>query len=189
MGEDNQLGYSMEHKLNHNDISSRHFPNKSNSHENIVCPFCGYASYSKQRCYEVIGYPDWWDFTKKPRKNQTKVVTTTEDEHSSNASANVAQSGMSDKSTLNNTWIIDTGASDHMINDPSLLTIVKPSSQAMFGSQIDSHGKGKWLLSFVWKQMEMGWNGTQFPSIGKIAGKLLPPPTRRKSFPAQIPSK
>ena len=35
----------------------------------LVCFYCGEVGHSKQRCYEIIGYPDWRDFTKKPRKN------------------------------------------------------------------------------------------------------------------------
>ena len=34
----------------------------------LMCSHCGEIGHSKQRCYEIIGYPDWWDFTKKPRK-------------------------------------------------------------------------------------------------------------------------
>ncbi|PRQ37607.1 putative RNA-directed DNA polymerase [Rosa chinensis] len=36
---------------------------------------------------------------------------------------------MKGKATLNNTWIIDTGASDHMTNDPSLVKNLRRSSQ------------------------------------------------------------
>ena len=41
-------------------------------YKNIVGLMCSHYSemgYLKQRCYEIIGYLDWWDFTKKPRKN------------------------------------------------------------------------------------------------------------------------
>jgi hypothetical protein len=34
----------------------------------LVCGHCGESGHSKQRCYEIIGYPEWWDFSKKPRK-------------------------------------------------------------------------------------------------------------------------
>ncbi|XP_062014231.1 uncharacterized protein LOC133730706 [Rosa rugosa] len=72
-------------------------PGKANPYANTKCPVCGDLGHSRQRCYEVIGYPDWWDFTKKPRKNLGKAaVATTEETQPSNASANVAQSGHSD---------------------------------------------------------------------------------------------
>ena len=35
---------------------------------NFVCSYCGETGHSKQRYYEIIGYPELWDFTKKPRK-------------------------------------------------------------------------------------------------------------------------
>ncbi|XP_061366622.1 uncharacterized protein LOC133309809 [Gastrolobium bilobum] len=34
----------------------------------FLCSHYGEVGHSKQRCYELIGYPDWWDFTKRPRK-------------------------------------------------------------------------------------------------------------------------
>lgn len=38
----------------------------SNSKGNTyTCIHCGEEGHSKKRCYEIIGYPDWWDFTKK----------------------------------------------------------------------------------------------------------------------------
>ena len=50
-------------------------PSKNRSNPNtgksggLVCTYCGESGHSKQRCYEIIGYLDWWDFIKKPRKN------------------------------------------------------------------------------------------------------------------------
>ncbi|KAK9924141.1 hypothetical protein M0R45_032528 [Rubus argutus] len=125
---------------------------KPSPYANTKCILCGEKGHSKERCYEVIGYPDWWDFTKKPRKNLDKaVVATTEEEHLDNASANVAQSGMKGKVTLNNTWIIDTGASDHMTNDPNLVTKLKHSSQNVVstadGTPTSVTGEGSVVLS------------------------------------------
>ncbi|KAK2985007.1 hypothetical protein RJ640_015602 [Escallonia rubra] len=53
--------------------------------------------HSKQRCYEIIGYLEWWDFSKKPRKKVAgkAMVASTEEvqpnaEENSQATANVA---------------------------------------------------------------------------------------------------
>lgn len=43
----------------------------SGKQNNYVCTHCGESGHSKLRCYELIGYPEWWDFSKKPRKNIT----------------------------------------------------------------------------------------------------------------------
>ena len=44
----------------------------------LVCGHCGESGHSKQRCYEIIGYPEWWNFSKKPRKKFTgKAMMTT----------------------------------------------------------------------------------------------------------------
>uniref|UniRef100_A0A199UCB2 CCHC-type domain-containing protein n=1 Tax=Manihot esculenta TaxID=3983 RepID=A0A199UCB2_MANES len=59
---------------------------------NFVCSYCGETGHSKQRCYEIIGYPELWDFTKKPRK---KVART----HMMAATTEVQQN-MEDKSQL-----------------------------------------------------------------------------------------
>ncbi|GJX61870.1 putative RNA-directed DNA polymerase [Tanacetum coccineum] len=101
--------------------------------------------HTKQRCYEVIGYPEWWDFTKRPRKNIAKrndagkgpsvnIVQSKKNDAGKGPSVNTVQSGMKFKSnvflanSLNNTWLIDTGASDHMVNDSNLLSSVLPST-------------------------------------------------------------
>ncbi|KAB5533857.1 hypothetical protein DKX38_016943 [Salix brachista] len=48
----------------------------------LLCGHCGETGHSKQRCYEIIGYPTWWDFSKKPRKKFAgkAMMTATEDD-------------------------------------------------------------------------------------------------------------
>ncbi|GKA90799.1 retrovirus-related pol polyprotein from transposon TNT 1-94 [Tanacetum coccineum] len=111
----------------------------------LECTHCGEKGHTKQRCYEVIGYPEWWDFTKRPRKNIGKrndagkgpsvnIVQSKKNDAGKGPSVNTVQSGMKFKSnvflanSLNNTWLIDTGASDHMVNDSNLLSSVLPST-------------------------------------------------------------
>ena len=59
--------------------------NPNNKNSNLVCAHCGEEGHSKQRCYEIIGYPEWWDFSKKPRRKvgQATVATTKNDETTS----------------------------------------------------------------------------------------------------------
>ncbi|XP_024040431.1 uncharacterized protein LOC112098401 isoform X1 [Citrus clementina] len=34
-----------------------------------MCTHCGGTGHTKSRCYELIGYPEWWDPTKAPKRN------------------------------------------------------------------------------------------------------------------------
>ncbi|KAK6782333.1 hypothetical protein RDI58_020129 [Solanum bulbocastanum] len=46
----------------------------SGKHTNLIRRHCDESGHSKQRCYEIIGYPDWWDYSKKPCKSfQTEL--------------------------------------------------------------------------------------------------------------------
>ena len=81
-----------------------------------------------------MGYPEWWDFTKKPRRKVGQASTATTKTEENPVAAHTESSndyGMSNTThSVNNEWIIDTGATDHMTNDPSkLLTITRPEKQ------------------------------------------------------------
>ncbi|KAL6195318.1 hypothetical protein ACLB2K_030938 [Fragaria x ananassa] len=90
----------MAHQINYHTTTPCRSPCKPNSYANSKCPLCGVLGHSKQHCFETIRYPDWWNFTLKPRKNQTKaVITIIEEDQPSNAS-NVAQSCMSGHSDV-----------------------------------------------------------------------------------------
>ncbi|KAL0461885.1 UNVERIFIED_CONTAM: hypothetical protein Slati_0076100 [Sesamum latifolium] len=78
-----------------------------------ICTNCGEVGHTKARCYELIGYPEWWDPSKAPRKRNSKpnhhatvAVTkpTNVSENSSNhASVAVVESsntGHSDSKTI-----------------------------------------------------------------------------------------
>ncbi|XP_012845959.1 PREDICTED: uncharacterized protein LOC105965962 [Erythranthe guttata] len=81
---------------------------------NFLCSHCGETGHSKQRCYEIVGYPDWWDFSKKRRKNITAKAAVATQEEKMQSVANMAQQGISGKvdvlsaTSKNSTWIIDT---------------------------------------------------------------------------------
>ncbi|KAH0730450.1 hypothetical protein KY289_001638 [Solanum tuberosum] len=131
----------------HHSISVKGRTNQSSGkHTNLICSHCGESEHSKQRCYEIIGYPDWWDFSKKPRKviPNRVVATTTSGTNQPNNNGkieprvNMTQPGITSNNNVNvnvtalstnNTWIIDSGASDHMTKDPSKLQSLKPSSK------------------------------------------------------------
>lgn len=137
--------------------------NSSSQLSGLVCYHCGDSGHSKSRCYEIIGYLDWWDFKKKPWKNIggkaaiTTVETSQETDTNTLPQTNVTQTGNLGRSlnviasTSNTTWIIDTCASDHMTNNPHVLKSIKPSSQTIIstadGSPSPVTGEGSITLS------------------------------------------
>ncbi|KAH9726797.1 hypothetical protein KPL70_008430 [Citrus sinensis] len=140
--------------------SSKNRGNQSSSKvNNLVCTHCGEKGHSQQRCYEIIGYPDWWDFSKKPRKKISGKanVIAAKDEEQPSPSANVTHPGIIGKASVcsvtskNRMWIIDTGASEHMTRDSSQLKSVLPSSQSVIstanGSTSSIIGEGSITLS------------------------------------------
>ena len=119
----------------------KHSPG-SGKPNNYVCTHCGETGHSKLRCYELIGYPEGWDFSKNPRKNITgKAAMATSganiptQQGISMPTANITPPGSIGKAsvlsaiTMDNTWVIDTGASDHMIRDSHKLQNLRSSSQ------------------------------------------------------------
>lgn len=101
-----------------------------------ICTHCGENGHLKARCYELIGYPEWWDPAKAPRKRNSgskphASVAVTETE----ASSLIATSGNIDigkvlstsASMSNSAWIIDSGATDHMTFDSNPIHSMKPS--------------------------------------------------------------
>lgn len=109
---------------------------RNNKGNTLNCTHCGEDGHSKTKCYELIGYPEWWDFTKKPKKkigqaatvksSQTVEMTTPIAAHTS---TNTGMS-ISNQKNQNNRCIIDTGATDHMTNDPAKLIRYHTPKQA-----------------------------------------------------------
>ena len=125
--------------------------------DNLVCTHCWEKGHSQQRCYEIVGYPERWDFSKKPRKKIAgKTMMTSSEENQPLPNANVAHPGIIGKAFVfsatskNRTWINDTGASDHMTRDSSQLKSVIPSSQSVIstanGSTSPITGEGSVIL-------------------------------------------
>ncbi|KAI5342103.1 hypothetical protein L3X38_009978 [Prunus dulcis] len=105
----------------------------------MKCTKCGLDNHTIKGCYEIIGYPEGW--VHKGRKKdstrasfasaQSSEETASEPPSGTSGSKALATSGTSCKSSLtcNRSWIIDTGATDHMTSSFTGLHSTKPSSQ------------------------------------------------------------
>ena len=40
------------------------------------CTHCNKISHTKSRCFEIVGYPDWWDHNRDQRKKDSKKTST-----------------------------------------------------------------------------------------------------------------
>ncbi|KAJ8618440.1 hypothetical protein MRB53_014626 [Persea americana] len=107
-----------------------------------ICTHCGENGHTKARCYELIGFPEWWDPAKAPHKRNSKsnhhasvAVAEPSNTTPKEASSLIATSGTLGKalnasaSNSSSTWIIGSGATDHMTFDVNHIHSMKPSEQ------------------------------------------------------------
>ncbi|KAM2175839.1 hypothetical protein ACFX1Q_035198 [Malus domestica] len=105
------------------------------------CPHCGMIGYSKSRYFELIGYPENWDKTHDPQCNKSRAsvaeTKNNSDSIANKASAMIVAAGSDGKalstftSGMNNTWIIDSGATEHMTCDSRQVPSLKRSTQTI----------------------------------------------------------
>ena len=90
------------------------------------CTRCNKTGHTKSRCFEIVGYPDWWDQRKKDSKKTSTVAVAeikTEVNVAEKASTLVAATDHGGKflntftPVINSEWIIDSGATDHITFD------------------------------------------------------------------------
>ena len=106
------------------------------------CTHCDQIGHTKSRCFELVGYPKWWDHSRDSQKKNSKkastaaiVETKTEDDSGENSSTLAATTGNGGKvlnistPVSNSAWIIDSGATDHMTFDSRQVSPLKSSSQ------------------------------------------------------------
>ncbi|KAI5346394.1 hypothetical protein L3X38_014273 [Prunus dulcis] len=125
----------------------------------MKCTRCGLDNHTIKGCYEIIGYPEGW--VHKGRKKdstrasfasaQSSEETASEPPSGTSGSKALATSGTFCTSSLtcNRSWIIDTGATDHMTSSFTGLHSTKPSSQTHITSAngTTSQVMGEWSLS------------------------------------------
>ncbi|KAH0720857.1 hypothetical protein KY290_005874 [Solanum tuberosum] len=106
------------------------------------CTHCDQSGHIKDHCFEIVGYPEWWDHNRDSRRrNASKsstaaiVETNAKEDVAGQSTTLVATRGNNGKAlnsfalVSNNTWIIDSGATDNMTFDSRQVSSLKPSSQ------------------------------------------------------------
>lgn len=93
-------------------IVSRHFPqkekNSNGKKSKLTCTHCE-EGHSKLKCYRIIGYPEWWDFSKKLSKKLDQVI--------------VASSGQTQEEYIPMAAHTSTASSDCHINTKLKITV------------------------------------------------------------------
>ncbi|KAG8387202.1 hypothetical protein BUALT_Bualt03G0228700 [Buddleja alternifolia] len=126
------------------------------------CTQCNMTGHTKDCCYEIVGYPDWWDHNRAPRKknskkNPTAAVAETNIDGAEITSGLVTSTENSGKvfnvstPVYNSTWIIDSGATNHMTFDSKQVKHVKSSSKKIVstanGNEAPIIGEGSLTLT------------------------------------------
>ena len=110
-----------------------------------MCTHCGETEHTKSQCYKLIGYLEWWDFAKAPRKRNSKTnhhafVVLVEPSHASTRNLEKASSFIATFENVGKTlhtstpvshseWIIDSGATNYMTFDNNHIQSIKSLDQ------------------------------------------------------------
>lgn len=106
-----------------------------------LCTHCAETSHKQARCYDLIGYPDWWDPAKAPCKRNSKpnhqasVAVINPSNDVAEASSLIATSSnigkifhTSASDSSSSTWIIDSSATNHVTFDNQHVPSMKQST-------------------------------------------------------------
>ena len=122
------------------------------------CTHCHKNTHTVDVCWKKHGYPEWYKLKQAERKNRKSAqnVATTDPtpsfaSHVSRASSKEGIFGLSIISTSPNTWVIDSGATDHMTSNSSIIgSLTSPpvkSVQVANGNSMPITGAGNVSLS------------------------------------------
>jgi GAG-pre-integrase domain len=89
----------------------------------MYCTNCGKKNHTKEGCYKLIGFPDWYSEFKNRKaaeaattieKGKATLAVTGKVERATDGEGNIFLSQDKSYTMKNKSWIIDSGATDHM---------------------------------------------------------------------------
>jgi hypothetical protein len=102
------------------------------------CTHCGSTKHTRETCFKLHGYPDWWHELQARKKrdapatedvpgraavatagSQLSLIPVAEPSTSTPNQCNCGQVFCSSTTQNDGAWIIDSGATDHMTFDPN----------------------------------------------------------------------
>nr|GEX00746.1 putative ribonuclease H-like domain-containing protein [Tanacetum cinerariifolium] len=62
----------------------------------LKCENCGMTKHTKEQCFEIVGYPDWWVGNKKGKSGKATAAVGSQETIDSGSGSNTHQKGHSD---------------------------------------------------------------------------------------------
>lgn len=84
-----------------------------------TCSFCHGTRHTVDKCWKKHGYPEWFKLKQAEKRNRKHAQASLADtpvctvSHVAQVSPQEGTSGLALNSTASNTWVIDSGATDH----------------------------------------------------------------------------
>ncbi|XP_071695345.1 uncharacterized protein [Rutidosis leptorrhynchoides] len=69
------------------------YKSSSRDKDNLKCDECGMKRHSKDQCFRIIGYPEWWNDGHKKGKASIAMAATTKDNQEATTSGTITQGG------------------------------------------------------------------------------------------------
>uniref|UniRef100_A0A2N9HC31 Integrase catalytic domain-containing protein n=1 Tax=Fagus sylvatica TaxID=28930 RepID=A0A2N9HC31_FAGSY len=118
-------------------------PSKSKApSDGMKCTHCGNAKHTRETCFKLHGYPDWWHDLQARKKHEAPVIddstgrvamvtgepslSLTSQVESSHNPGNCSNALHSSTHNDDDNWILDSGATDHMTFDSNDFSHITP---------------------------------------------------------------
>lgn len=118
-------------------LAALHIQAKKTDKAEVTCFHCGKSGHIKEKCYRLTGFPPNFKFTKsKPGYGRNASSSTISVSHNSSIFSVDHQQHLTSllrqrpAKTQTNPWIVDTGATDHMVCSTAFLSSITYETEA-----------------------------------------------------------